>query len=693
MTKKSNVQRWIPSLIAVLALAGFTSLCQAQPVITLSNDTSESPVFYNGGPAGATYTWLSTNGPNGGGCIQGVIDGVTTHEFDPAFNVSFNSGQYYQVTVQLKVDPSSGTQGLNGSGGYGQKQLAFLDASYNWNGVGYATIYPPAANNWVTYTFSVPGAAFTVAHLQFQLQGGGAYSGPVTIYIGDITILPVPNPNVLQYFTNDVVSPNWNNYGLAANWDGAVDAPYSNPVNNSAPTSITPAGSIAFQSSNPSGYQGGQLNLPFNPSQYQSLSFDVFYDGPSDNTTTNFGGMQVLIADGNPPYHWVGSGGAVSFTAGMVGKWMHVNMPCAASGVTSAAGLAVQAFPGSGLGTTPITFHIDNIQTWNPVTLPSITGLTRANLGGVQITLDADGSDNINDQEGITTPAANNANTDFFWVNQTPATYSFTLTNFPSPASAPQFDTHIYLCNGDSITAYSQNFGYNQTYSGSPYNILDYLGLHVQNGTNGGVVAIVDWKTNAPNSNATNTFIFNFPSMASANGTWTLNFSDNTHGSVIAADGSANTFTLPDFVNDPNYAANFTPVSSMIQFGVFKNGTIANNNQTVTLTAVAITNNAVTNFDNFHGPGLTANNGWQVAEYYLDPGSRAIWQPFGAAYLIHWNTTASGWSVQSSSNLLSSWGSAGVTYTFADSTGTNTLGAIQTTNLPPGNAAFFRLVK
>jgi hypothetical protein len=693
MTKKSKVQRWIPSLITVLSLAGFASLCQSQPAITLSNDTSESPVFYDGGPAGATYTWLSTGGPNGGGCIQGVIDGVTTHEFDPAFNVSFNSGQYYQVTVQLKVDPSSGTQGVNGSQGYGQKQLAFLDASYNWNGVGYATIFPPAANNWVTYTFAVPGPAFTVAHLQLQLQGGGAYSGPVTIYIGDVTITPVPNPAVLQYFTNDVVSAGWQNYGLAASWDGAVDAPYSNPVNNSAPTSITPAGSMAFQSSNPGGYQGGQMDLPFNPSQYQAIAFDVYYDGPSDNTTTNFGGMQLLINNANPPYGWVGPIGHINFSADMVGKWTHVNMPCAASGVVNAAGLAVQSIPGNGLGNTPITFHIDNIQTWNPVTLPSITGLTRANLGGVQMTLDADGNANLFDQEGITTPATNNASTDFFWINQTPATYSFTLTNFPSPAAAPQFDTHIYVCNGDSISAYSQNFAYNQTYSGSPYNILDYLGLHIQNGTNGGVVAIVDWKTNAPNANATNTIIFNFPALASANGTWTLTFSDNTHGSVIAADGSVNSFTLPDFVNDPSYAANFTPATSMIQFGIFKNGNITNNSQTVTLTAVSVSNNAVTTFDNFAGPGLTANYGWQVTQYYLDSANRAIWQPFGAAYLIHWNTTASGWSVQSTSDLLGSWGNAGVTYTAPDSTGTNTLGAIQTTNLPAGNAAFFRLVK
>ena len=98
--------------------------------------------------------------------------------------------------------------------------------------------------------------------------------------------------------------------------------------------------------------------------------------------------------------------------------------------------------------------------------------------------------------------------------------------------------------------------------------------------------------------------------------------------------------------------------------------------------------------DGFNGPGLTANNGWQVAEYYLFPADRAIWQPYGTAYWIEWNTTASGWGVQSSSSILSGWAGAGVTYTYADpATGTNTLGAIPAASLPAGNAAFFRLAK
>lgn len=693
MTKRTATQRWLPSLITALALAGSASLCSAQSLITLSNDTGQSPAFYNGGPSGATYTWNATGGPNGGGCIQGVMDGTAVTELDPAFNVSFSTAPYYQVTVQLKIDAASGTTGVGGSGGYGHLQCSFRDSSYSWNGVGYTAIYPPAANDWVTYTYAVPSVAGGVAHLQLQLQGG-TYSGPVTIYIGNVNIVPIPNPALQSAFTNSG-SVNWQNYGLSAVWDNVQDAPYYNPVTGAGPTTIAPSGSVQFDSSNPSGYQGGQLNLGFNPSQFQSVAFDVYYDGPTPNTSTDFGGFQMLIAgNGNPDYGWTWIG-AVSFNAGMVGKWTHFNFPCAASGRPGANGFAIQSIPGGGSGATPITFHIDNIQTWSPSSRAKIGGLTPATPGGVQMTLDAAASDNNYDQEGISSPSTNNSGTDCFWINQTPATYSITLTNFPSPASAPGFDAHIYLCNGDSITAFSSAYGYNQTYSGAPYNMVDYLGLHVQNGNSGGVVAIVDWKTNAPNMNAFSNINFTFPTMASANGTWALNFTDNTHGSVIAADGSVNTFTLPDFVNDPNYAGNFSPGSSMVQLGVFKNGNTNNNSKSATFTHVVVTNasTGVLYDDSFSGPGLKANYTWQVAEYYQDAAVRAIWQPYGTAYWIQWNTTASGWSVQSSSNLLSAWSDAGVTYTYVDSTGTNTLGAVPTTSLPVGNAALFRLTK
>jgi hypothetical protein len=556
--------------------------------------------------------------------------------------------------------------------------------NYSWNGVGYATIYPPAANGWVTYSYAVPGVPGGVKHLQLQLQGSGAYSGPVTNYIGNVTIQPYPNPVIIDQFTGG--GP------VGGGIDTSKDSPYVNPVLNSAPVNITPAGSWLISIGNPGGYNGwNQYGTTIDYTHFQWFSFDVYLDGSSGST---YGGIQMLAFKND----WSGLNyvTSVNFNASMVGHWTHFNVACSGVGLTASPAFVFQGIPGSDGGTDTTTFHIDNIQMWNPVIQPKILSLTPGTPGGVQVTLDANGNSNVYDQEGFTSPSTNNASTDFFWINQTPATYSFTLTNFPSPASAPSFDAHIYLANGDSLAAlWNGAFGYNQTYSGVPYNAPDYLGFHVQNSTNGGVVAVVDWKTNAPNGNAGNVITFNFPTMASANGTWAMHFTDNTHGNVVAADGSVNSFTLPDFSSDPNYTANFTPASSMVQFGVFKNGNTNNNSRNATISGVLVTNNVsgVIYNDTFSGPGLTANNNWQIAEYYQFAAVRAIWQPYGTAYWLKWNTTAAGWSVMSSSNSASGWNNAGVTYTYADSTGTNLLGAVPTASLPVGKVGLFRLQK
>jgi hypothetical protein len=218
------------------------------------------------------------------------------------------------------------------------------------------------------------------------------------------------------------------------------------------------------------------------------------------------------------------------------------------------------------------------------------------------------------------------------------------------------------------------------------------ISLDVQNGTNGGVIAQFGWKTNLFNGNepTNNVTTFTFPTMASANGTWVLNFTDNTHGNITAPDQSVNSFTVPDFSSDPNYIANFGPSESGVYFGAAKNGNVKNNSQSITIDNVTVANSTGTIYnDSFGGPGLTANNAWQVTEYYQFAADRAIWVPAGTGWWVKWNTTALGWSVQSAPDL-NTWGSAGVTYSFVDSTGTNTLGAIPAAGLP--SADFFRLM-
>jgi len=692
---KKTALKWIPSVVTTLALTGFAGLCSAQSPITYTFDSDVQGWGSLGG--GGTYSWDATDGNGGGGCLKVDFDGTTTTEIDPGVTLPapLNEAQYLSVTVDIKIDPVSGTTGTSGSGGYGNLQAVFRDANFSWDSMWYGALFSQASSGWITYTFVIP-QPYNPAEktFQFQLQGNATtgYSAPVTVYIDNVRIAPVPNPLVLEAFTNNATA--------GGSWDSAVDAPYANPVTGTSST-ISPPGSWQLVIPNPGGYVWNQLALgsAFDTTRFQYVGFDIYLDGSSGST---YGGVQLIFFKnsyaGTPNTVTIGP---IPFNASMVGKWTHFDLPCSSSGITACPAIVFQSTPGSDGGTDTTTIHIDNIQLWNPVFIPSIISMTKGTPGGVQMMLDANAANNIYDQEGISSPSANN-NTDFFWINQTPATYTFTLTNFPSPAAAPSLDAHIYVDNGDSlINYYNTNppggkgpdlWNYNQTYSGTPYNMLDYLGLHVQNGTNGGVVAYVDWKMNTPNANATNQITFNYSSMASANGTWTLAFSDNTHGSVIANDGSVSNFTLPDFLSDPNYSGNFTPAASMVQFGIAKNGNTNNNNQTFTITGVGVTNSSTSLGDNFSGPGLTANNSWQVAEYYQFQAVRAVWQPAGIAYWLKWNTTAGGWGVQSSSNLLSGWGNAGVTYTYTDG-GTNTFGAVSATNVPTGNMGFFRLAK
>jgi hypothetical protein len=724
MIKQTKMQRWFPSLIAAVALAGSAALCQAQSPIVY-NFTSDLQGWFANEPATvlpATYTWNPTGSSTGGGCMEIQFAGVTNGdaEMDPrvALAAPLNQAQYLSVTVHMMVDSSSGYANPAPPNTYGNLQVAFSDGS-SWDSMWYGALDYPGANSWVTYTFIIQNPYKTgEQYLQLQLQGGSGYTGPVTVYIDNITINPLPNPWVATAFQDSSFG------GITP--DTSEDAPYYNPTTGAGPTTLTPQGSWAIQIADPGGYSGWNQLQPssaFDATRFQWVGFDVYLDSTS---VAPYGGAQLLFfTDGWAANQWIGS---VSFNASMIGKWTHFDFPCAVSGITACPAMVFQGTPGSDTGTGQANFHIDNIVFWNPVTIPSIISLTPGSPGGLQISLDADGTNNPNDQDGITSPSADNADMDFFWINQTPATYSFTLTNFPAPATpftstptAPAsvgagFDAHVYLCNGDSIQAYSSDFGYNQTYSGAPYNVLDYLGLHVENAavtnavtyttnnsvitTNNsyslvsGVVAIIDWKTNAPNANATNQIVFNFPNMANANGTWTLNFTDNTHGNLVAADQSVNSFTLPDFSSDPNYTANFSPATSMVQFGVFKNGNNANNNLSTTFSHVSVSDaNGTIYNDSFNGTNLTSEYAWQVAEYYQDAADRAIWIPQNTAWWVKWNATVAGWSVQSTSNLLGDWSNGGVTYTFADSTGTNTLGAVPAASLPAGNAGFFRLTK
>jgi len=698
MKKHSNLGRWICSTITTLGVAGVAGLCQAQPVVY--NFATGVEGWSGNEPAAlassTTYSWNATGGSTGGGCLQIVTGNATNTEIDPWVTLpsTLNESQYISVSVEMKVDPSSGTVLNVVPPQSGNLQAVFRNASQSWDSIWYGPLYSADDDSWVTYTFVLaPPYQPAEKYLQFQLQGSAGYTAPITVYIDNVTINPLPDPWVVDAFTQTKLQ------GGVGTVDTTEDAPFKNPINGTT-TNFTPAGSWKLSISDPGGYNGWNQYQPLSgtmdTTRFQYFGFDIFLDGSSGST---YGGVQVLFFQNG----WSGNQlyiGGLSFNSSMVGKWTHFDFPCGPLGQTASPALVFQGTPGSDKGTDTTTFHVDNLEFWTPQITPKINAFKPAGPGGALMTVDADGTNNQYDQEGISSPVTNNTGTDFFWIGQTPASYSFTLTNFPSPASAPGFEAHVYIVNGDTIGG--AGYTYNQTYSGVPYNVNDYAAMRIQNGTNGGVQAIFEWKTNAPNANvsATNGAInaFPLPNYVTVNGTWTLSFSDAYDGTITGPNGLVGSFTLPNFGTDPNYTANFSPGDSMVQFGVAKNdgnNTGVNNNKSTVFTQVQVSNatDGTIYNENFSGPGLDANYKWQVAEYYLDASTRVIWQPYGAAYMVGWNTAAAGWTLQSTTNLLSGWSNAGVTYSYIDNTGTNTLGAVPATAIPAGNDLFFRLSK
>jgi len=295
-------------MLAVVVLAGSASLGHAQSAIVY-NFASDLEGWSGDEPAGfpATYSWDATGGSTGGGCMEVQFGGTGTNEMDPIVTLpsTLNQEQYFQVSIHMKVDSSSGTTGTGGSGGYGNLQAVFRDASYSWDSIWYGAVYPPAANGWVTYTFTIPSPYKPAEqYLQFQFQGnsGTGYSAPVTVYIDNITISPVPNPWVIDAFTNASEITAWN----PQSWTG-VPSTSSLNTGQDAGGGFTPLGAMELDCAFPSGgynQAAFQNNQSFDPSRFTYLDMDVKVD-PSSTLAQDgtYGSFDFAVMDQSYSWH------------------------------------------------------------------------------------------------------------------------------------------------------------------------------------------------------------------------------------------------------------------------------------------------------------------------------------------------------------------------------------------------------
>ena len=216
-------------------------------------------------------------------------------------DLTVNTAQYFSVEFDLDIDPSSGTvtSGSN-TGRYGAMQMVLRDAGYSWDSSWYGGIY---SSGYQHYKFIIGRPYKTEAHFQIQLQGSGPYSSPVTAYLDNVKINPVPNPWIVNAFTaaSEVSAFSPQSWAMSS-------ATATLATGQDAGGGFTPAGAMQLDIPWPVSAQWSawgqavyQDNLSFDPSRFTYLEMDVKIDAANSTTFSDgsYGYFEPIIADGN----------------------------------------------------------------------------------------------------------------------------------------------------------------------------------------------------------------------------------------------------------------------------------------------------------------------------------------------------------------------------------------------------------
>jgi hypothetical protein len=265
-----------------------------------------------------------------------------------------------------------------------------------------------------------------------------------------------------------------------------------------------------------------------------TFEFDVKYD-PSSQTwnnggVTNFGNLEWGVV----PSYTLAVLGSVQVPATNTG-WVHeiislTNLVSSDSDLLNITGIFFKQYAGYGNLTGQSILWLDNLKfTYRNETiiLPPTVAIQKA-VPALRIF--AGSTANTYDREELATVDGNQS-----WVGGSyPVSYSFTLLSYPNNNIN---QTHIFLV--PAATA-GQNMYANQFIE---YQATNMLWLVLAPNGAGRVTASVQWKTNQPNANATDTVV-QFTN-STAIGTWTLAFNSATTGTLTAPGASPVAFSLP----------------------------------------------------------------------------------------------------------------------------------------------------
>jgi hypothetical protein len=675
MKKKPELWNRIVAVFAGLVMSGAPGLAQAGSTIFIGNfdNASDTNNWSLLDPQDGAIDWDGTTdagGTSAKGALKLTLAGGTgAIQIQPQFTLgtkSFNSSNFWSLSFDIKVDPSSG---LTSSGAdYGHIQAVLRNSAFSWNGINW-TLLDTSATNWQHMELPFLPSYDDVAYLAFQLQGD-TYSGDVIFWLDNIQINPIPYDYVYTQFTNAVSTNGW----TWANWSqpGTLDWTASPDAGGgSSPGSMKLNCDFLY---NPTNYQQVVFSKNFDMDQnhFTYMDLDVKLDPASYPmfSGSSYGSFEVILAV-EQGWTWK-SLGAQNLTSSNT-NWTHLSFPVGGLG-TNMHALILKLGGGwtqDGF-TNSVILYVDNIRFWTPQVTPTLS-LARSGPGGLQIASTAPTDDW--QRQNIVTPAATR---NYTWVNAgQPVTYSFTLTNYPDPVAHPGFEAHVYLVNYDTL----KNPGFDETYSGVDWNASDLVDVKLQNNGGGGVDFSFNFKTNLPGANVDQTVATIHD--ANALGTWAVTFNDNTSITLTTASGSKTNFSIT------TEQANAFFAQMTLHFGTFKNR-IINNGAIATFSRIQVTGALSSIDETFPGPGLnpdSANPFWRIA---ADPNG-LTWIPEGTAWWLSWTVPDTGFTVQSAPTITGPWADAGVTYIAAGSTSKS--GAVPQAALPAGNAAVFRLIK
>jgi hypothetical protein len=446
---------------------------------------------------------------------------------------------------------------------------------------------------------------------------------------------------------------------------------------------------------------------PIPLSQYLNVQFDFKWDNSSTMTLAQFNNLSLVptndLVNPNTPlnaagqlevYAAVNGGigadiGGTAIPSAATNGWVHFTFPINATQAGLDGSLGIMLRPRNYFSTSAnlasnltAKFWIDNLflkGTAAPPPPPTLS-ITKATPGLHFVAGSISGQF---DRQNIITANGASSTANYSWAGATagsPVTYSFTI----SKDVAPDLNFHIYFyqtagAGGASAPDYNQP------------NVLIFQVSPLNAGTVSNninmAVASLTWKTNSPSSGTTGTAITvsNTPLV----GSWALQFTSATGGTIFAPGGNSYPFTI-----DPSLAVNIAnPIT--VNFGI--NPAVNTNSilgEEVLVSQIGIQGvdplsvDYSTN-DNFLTDSVLDTNTWTVNA--LTPAS-VLFVTTNTPYSVNWILPDNGFGLSVTTNLagLASGTDVGqpVISLFP---GRRVL--IPTSSLPAGKVAFFDLIK